>query len=111
MKSIQKKPRTGRNSISPTMLDNESRLRSSVELDRDDDTPTGSKKKGSKRSNSRGAVSSPVPNITTGIPKNAKLITTLPHGEVVCTVSFNAPGTHVFSGGKVLRYNLLYNIF
>ena len=40
------------------------------------------------------ALSSP------GVPRQLKLLNTLPHGEVVCAVTISNPTRHVYTGGK-----------
>ncbi|VDO96443.1 unnamed protein product [Soboliphyme baturini] len=35
-----------------------------------------------------------------GIPRNARQLSTLPHGEVVCAVAISNPTRHVYTGGK-----------
>ena len=36
-----------------------------------------------------------------GIPRHARQINTLNHGEVVCAVTISNPTRHVYTGGKV----------
>ena len=36
-----------------------------------------------------------------GIPRHARQINTLNHGEVVCAVTISNPCRHVYTGGKV----------
>ena len=36
-----------------------------------------------------------------GIPRHARQISTLNHGEVVCAVTISNPCRHVYTGGKV----------
>lgn len=36
-----------------------------------------------------------------GIPRHARQINTLNHGEVVCAVTVSNPTRHVYTGGKV----------
>ena len=36
-----------------------------------------------------------------GIPRHARQINTLNHGEVVCAVTISDPTRHVYTGGKV----------
>ena len=40
--------------------------------------------------------------IGAGIPRHARQINTLNHGEVVCAVTISNPCRHVYTGGKVL---------
>lgn len=35
-----------------------------------------------------------------GIPRHARQMATLPHGEVVCAVTISNPTRHVYTGGK-----------
>ena len=42
-----------------------------------------------------------------GIPRHARQLSTLSHGEVVCAVTISNPCRHVYTGGKVL-YSLTY---
>ena len=42
-----------------------------------------------------------------GIPRHARQINTLNHGEVVCAVTISNPTRHVYTGGKV---NILWLI-
>ena len=37
-----------------------------------------------------------------GIPRHARQMSTLSHGEVVCAVTISDPCRHVYTGGKVL---------
>ena len=37
-----------------------------------------------------------------GIPRHARQINTLNHGEVVCAVTVSNPTRHVYTGGKVI---------
>lgn len=39
--------------------------------------------------------------IGSGIPRHARQISTLNHGEVVCAVTISNPPRHVYTGGKV----------
>ena len=39
--------------------------------------------------------------IGSGIPRHARQINTLNHGEVVCAVTISNPTRHVYTGGKV----------
>ena len=41
-----------------------------------------------------------------GIPRHARQLSTLSHGEVVCAVTISNPCRHVYTGGKV-RYLML----
>jgi groucho len=34
------------------------------------------------------------------VPRQLKLLNTLPHGEVVCAVTISNPTRHVYTGGK-----------
>jgi len=36
-----------------------------------------------------------------GIPRHARQLSTLSHGEVVCAVTISNPCRHVYTGGKV----------
>lgn len=36
-----------------------------------------------------------------GIPRHARQVNTLSHGEVVCAVTISNPCRHVYTGGKV----------
>ncbi|KRZ45184.1 Transducin-like enhancer protein 4, partial [Trichinella pseudospiralis] len=38
--------------------------------------------------------------VGTGIPRNARQLSSLPHGEVVCAVAISNPTRHVYTGGK-----------
>jgi len=44
-----------------------------------------------------------------GIPRHARQMSTLGHGEVVCAVTISQPCRHVYTGGKVstFEYSLL----
>ena len=42
-----------------------------------------------------------------GIPRHARQINTLNHGEVVCAVTISNPTRHVYTGGKVRVFILL----
>lgn len=50
--------------------------------------------------------------IGAGIPRHARQINTLSHGEVVCAVTISNPCRHIYTGGKVrvvyLKSNLMY---
>lgn len=37
-----------------------------------------------------------------GIPRHARQLSTLSHGEVVCAVTISNPCRHVYTGGKVI---------
>jgi len=41
-----------------------------------------------------------------GIPRHARQINTLNHGEVVCAVTISNPTRHVYTGGKVRMLRL-----
>lgn len=40
--------------------------------------------------------------IGSNIPRHARQVNTLNHGEVVCAVTISHPTRHVYTGGKVL---------
>jgi hypothetical protein len=47
-----------------------------------------------------------------GIPRHARQINTLNHGEVVCAVTISNPTRHVYTGGKVsLKILFSINLF
>lgn len=43
------------------------------------------------------------------IPRHAKQVNTLNHGEVVCAVTISHPTRHVYTGGKVMFVLQLFN--
>ena len=43
-----------------------------------------------------------------GIPRHARQINTLNHGEVVCAVTISDPTRHVYTGGKVRLFFFLF---
>lgn len=45
-----------------------------------------------------------------GIPRHARQINTLNHGEVVCAVTISNPTRHVYTGGKV-HFKYISHIF
>ena len=38
-----------------------------------------------------------------GVPKSARVLATLPHGDPVGALLFNSSGSHLYTGGKVLK--------
>lgn len=44
------------------------------------------------------------------IPRHARQMNTLNHGEVVCAVTISHPTRHVYTGGKVCAFSLLFKI-
>jgi groucho len=56
------------------------------------------KKRGTKRSKSPTKNNYNIDN--TGIPKTAHLLTTLPHGDIVCSVSIHSTTNRIYTGGK-----------
>ena len=43
-----------------------------------------------------------------GIPRHARQINTLNHGEVVCAVTISNPCRHVYTGGKVSEHDHVF---
>ena len=46
-----------------------------------------------------------------GIPRHARQINTLNHGEVVCAVTISDPTRHVYTGGKVRGFLFCFCLF
>jgi len=45
--------------------------------------------------------------VGSGIPRHARQLCVLNHGEVVCAVTISNPSRHVYTGGKVRAHYLL----